>query len=82
MAENTRIEWAHDTVNPWWGCTKVSPACTHCYAETMDRRGLVDGGGHWGPKVPRFIRVDKAIADHDRKRRKLHYGRLLVDPCR
>lgn len=23
----TAIEWADDTVNPWWGCAKVSRAC-------------------------------------------------------
>ena len=34
MAETTGIEWAHSTVNIWEGCTKVSPACKHCYAET------------------------------------------------
>jgi protein gp37 len=33
MSENTKIEWAHHTFNPWWGCTKVSPACDNCYAE-------------------------------------------------
>jgi protein gp37 len=38
MAENTKIEWAHHTFNPWMGCTKVSPACDHCYAETWSRR--------------------------------------------
>lgn len=63
---DSRIEWTDDTVSPWWGCAKVSPACMHCYAETFDARGLVDGGGHWGPSAPRFIRVDKAIADLDR----------------
>lgn len=66
MSEGTSIEWADDTVNPWWGCTKVSPACKHCYAETMDRRGLVGGGGHWGKDAPRFIRVDRAIKELDR----------------
>lgn len=39
MVENTKIEWATHTWNPWMGCTKVSPACDHCYAEDMmDRR--------------------------------------------
>lgn len=39
MAENTKIEWAHHTFNPWIGCTKVSPACDHCYAEAdFDKR--------------------------------------------
>jgi protein gp37 len=38
MAENTRIEWADHTFNPWVGCTKVSPACDHCYAEGWAKR--------------------------------------------
>ncbi|QHS09127.1 phage Gp37/Gp68 family protein [Sinimarinibacterium sp. NLF-5-8] len=39
MAERTNIEWADSTFNPWIGCTKVSPACDHCYAENlMDHR--------------------------------------------
>jgi protein gp37 len=47
MAEATDIEWADSTFNPWMGCTKVSPACDHCYAETlMDRRY---GKVKWGP---------------------------------
>lgn len=29
--ENTKIEWAEDTWNPWYGCQKVSPGCTYCY---------------------------------------------------
>jgi protein gp37 len=37
--ENSKIEWTHHTWNPWIGCTKVSPGCHHCYAETlMDKR--------------------------------------------
>ena len=31
--ENTKIEWADHTFNPWIGCTQVSPACDHCYAQ-------------------------------------------------
>lgn len=38
MGENSKIEWTHHTFNPWWGCTKVSPACDHCYAETWAKR--------------------------------------------
>ncbi len=46
MAENTAIEWADHTFNPWVGCTKVSPACDHCYAEGWAKRsGLVQWGG-------------------------------------
>lgn len=38
MAENSGIEWTHHTFNPWIGCTKVSAACDHCYAEAWDAR--------------------------------------------
>lgn len=38
MARDSRIEWTDHTFNPWWGCTKVSPACDHCYAETWAKR--------------------------------------------
>jgi protein gp37 len=50
MGENTNIEWAHHTWNPWWGCSNVSPGCDHCYAEALDKRF---GGGHWGPHAAR-----------------------------
>lgn len=32
------IEWTEQTWNPVTGCTKISPGCKHCYAETMARR--------------------------------------------
>lgn len=34
----TGIEWTDRTWNPTTGCTKVSPGCTHCYAETITKR--------------------------------------------
>jgi len=37
MAESS-IEWTEHTWNPVTGCTKVSPGCKHCYAETMANR--------------------------------------------
>lgn len=38
MGRNSSIEWTHHTFNPWWGCSKVSPACAHCYAEAWAKR--------------------------------------------
>lgn len=52
MGTDTGIEWTDHTFNPWWGCTRVSPGCEHCYAETMDKRWAADGKGHWGPRAP------------------------------
>jgi protein gp37 len=38
MAELSKIEWTDATWNPVRGCTKISPGCTHCYAETFAER--------------------------------------------
>lgn len=38
MAEISHIEWTDATWNPVRGCTKISPGCTHCYAETFAER--------------------------------------------
>lgn len=42
MAESS-IEWTEHTWNPVTGCTKLSPGCKHCYAETMTRRLVAMG---------------------------------------
>jgi protein gp37 len=56
MGKNSKIEWTHHTFNPWWGCTRVSPACKHCYAEAWSKRV---GKKIWGPKAPRRFFGDK-----------------------
>lgn len=38
MSQNSTIEWTEATWNPVRGCTKVSPGCAHCYAETFAER--------------------------------------------
>ncbi|HME34947.1 MAG TPA: phage Gp37/Gp68 family protein [Candidatus Sulfotelmatobacter sp.] len=38
MATKTKIEWTDATWNPVRGCTKISPGCKHCYAETFAER--------------------------------------------
>ena len=38
MATNSQIEWTDATWNPVTGCTKISPGCKHCYAETFAER--------------------------------------------
>jgi len=56
MGTETAIAWTHSTFNPWWGCTKVSPACDHCYAESIAK-----AYGHrvWGAGAPRRYFGDK-----------------------
>ena len=48
MSKNSKIEWTDHTFNPWIGCTKVSPACDHCYAEKSmpaKSQGITWGAG-------------------------------------
>ena len=55
MGENTKIEWAHHTLNFWIGCEKVSEACTFCYAEveTYPRVQRARGRELWGRNADR-----------------------------
>lgn len=50
MSERTNIEWANHTASPWFGCSKVSPGCTHCYAEELTLKYKWAG---WGDNAPR-----------------------------
>lgn len=52
MSENSKIEWTDHTWNPWRGCTKVSPGCANCYAETLSKRNPAVLG-QWGKGKPR-----------------------------
>jgi protein gp37 len=49
VSEKSAIEWTDATFNPWWGCSRVSPACAHCYADATAKRfgqaGLWEDGG-------------------------------------
>lgn len=56
MAEESGISWTDATFNPWWGCTKVSPACDNCYAERDSKRY---GHAIWGKDSPRRFFGDK-----------------------
>src|ERR1700690_3208874 len=60
MGKDTSISWTDSTFSPWWGCTKVSPGCDNCYAETFDKRW---GTPHWGKGVPRRVFSDKHWAE-------------------
>lgn len=66
MGAETKIEWAHHTFNPWWGCSKISLGCANCYAEALDKR---TGGAHWGPKA------DRRRTGHDNWKLPLRWNR-------
>jgi len=59
MGQNTKIEWADHTFNPWWGCAKVSAGCANCYAETFAARF----GVGWGAQAERRPASEKSWAE-------------------
>lgn len=55
MGENSKISWTKHTWNPWIGCTKVSPGCVNCYAESFANRY---NKAQWGPTAERVVTSD------------------------
>lgn len=55
MGVETGIAWCDHTHNEWIGCTKVSAACDHCYAETLVKRY---GWAKWGAGEARHLTSD------------------------
>lgn len=56
MGQDTTIQWATHTFNPWIGCSRVSTGCKFCYAEElMDHRY---GRAKWGDNGTRSVTSD------------------------
>ncbi len=75
--KDSKIEWTDHTFNPWWGCSRVSPGCDHCYAEKLAK---CYGHAIWGPGTKRRFFSDKhwdaplqwnAQAEQDQVRRRV-----------
>lgn len=60
MGKDSKISWTHHTFNPWWGCTRVSPGCLHCYAEAFSKR---TGHKLWGTLAERRVFQPKHWSD-------------------
>lgn len=48
MSDVSAIAWTNATWNPVTGCSKVSPGCAHCYAETLAVTRLAGKPGYPG----------------------------------
>jgi len=82
MGEESAISWTNGTFNPLIGCSKVSEACTNCYAESyasarLGRPELWRGERHltsigtWG-----VVRKLQRAAERDGVRRRLFCASL------
>jgi protein gp37 len=53
VSDSSAIEWTDSTWNPVTGCSKVSPGCANCYAETLALTRLAGKPGYPGlPWIP------------------------------
>jgi len=71
MSTNTKIEWTQGddgtpgaTWNPVTGCTKVSPGCDHCYAETFSERWRGVPGHHFENGFDVTLRPERLDQPH------------------
>lgn len=79
MAETSKIEWTDSTFNPWVGCTKIAPACDHCYAADLSKRyGWAEWGNaprkrtsesNWKNPLAWQRQAPKFYTEHGRRRR-------------
>ena len=72
MSAQSRIEWTEQTWNPTVGCTKISPGCKNCYAETMARR-LKAIGVHWYENGFRLTLMPERLSDPLERRKPTVY---------
>jgi protein gp37 len=59
VSDKSAIEWTDATWNPVTGCTKVSPGCDHCYAETFAERWRGVPGHYFEDGFDVRLRSDK-----------------------
>lgn len=64
MGDNSKIEWTEATWNPVTGCSKVSPGCAHCYAETLALGRLAGKRGYPGlPWTPENAEANVTVRE-------------------
>lgn len=82
MSENTKIEWADHSWSPWRGCTKVSPGCANCYAETLSKRNPAVLG-QWGKGKPRVMAKNwgDPVRWEKRTSKDMHRPRIFPSLC-
>ncbi|MGL5719476.1 MAG: DUF5131 family protein [Alphaproteobacteria bacterium] len=75
----TTIAWTDESLNPIVGCTKVSPGCSRCYAETAaasprlqqfeQYKTVIDEHGHWNGHVDFVPRMLDKLFTYKKPRR-------------
>lgn len=73
------IEWTEHTWNPVTGCTKLSPGCKHCYAETMSRRLSAMGARGYENGFAVTLHADRLMQPTLRKKATTYFVNSMSD---
>lgn len=79
MATSSRIEWTEQTWNPTTGCTKVSPGCKHCYAESMARRLQAMGASGYDNGFELSLMADRLEQPLHRRKPTIYFVNSMSD---
>jgi protein gp37 len=79
MANKTKIEWTEHTWNPTTGCTKISPGCKNCYAETLARRLKAMGANGYENGFELSIMEDRLSQPLNRKSPTIYFVNSMSD---
>src|SRR3990170_8924529 len=79
MTTATTIEWTEQTWNPTTGCTKISPGCKHCYAETMARRLKAMGANGYENGFKLSLLPERLTDPLERKKPTIYFVNSMSD---
>ena len=79
MSQASRIEWTEATWNPTVGCTKISPGCKHCYAESMAKRLKAMGTPRYENGLKLTILPDRLAEPLARKKPTVYFVNSMSD---
>lgn len=79
MATTSRIEWTEQTWNPIVGCTKLSPGCAHCYAETMAHRLKAMGTPGYEQGFELRLLPERLMQPYQRKKPTIYFVNSMSD---
>jgi protein gp37 len=79
MSQTSRIEWTEATWNPTVGCTKISPGCKNCYAESMAKRLKAMGTSGYGNGFKLTILPERLEEPLRRKKPTVYFVNSMSD---
>lgn len=79
MVAKSNIEWTQFTWSPATGCTKISPGCKHCYAETMAERLQAIGAPGYENCFKLTLHPDRLKQPLKRKKPALYFVSSMSD---